>query len=412
MMRKFLLASSFGLLLAAHVQAAVAAPDIETLIAGPTGAPAVDGRIDMDILFANQSTEAITFTPPQRFAAEFRAPDRTFTGTFERMAVAEGMAISIPAGGFQRLRYRLTLPGELSAGTLAVVSAPSLRSNSVALIVPERPVQALAASPNTQIEPSAVIASLKPATSAEAETDRGNAFLAGLSAYEPIYALLGGGPGTNAKLQFSFKYQLFGEQGVFGGNRTWLDGLQLAYTQRMYWDLATESIPFRNIDFQPELIYLLQTTEHEGRPRYGVQLGLRHESNGRGGDASRSVNTAYIQPSVTLPVGRYELLIGPRAWFYYGGQEGNEDIEDFRGYTGLALEIGEDDGLRLGTFARYNFDKGNGSVQADISYPLNKLVWDRLNLYLYGQAFVGYGENLFDYDRRMTRFRIGIGIVR
>ena len=411
-MRRFLLTSALGLLLTAHVPAAVAAPQIDTLIAGPIGAPAADGRIDVEILFANQSTEAATFTPPPQFAAEFRARGRTFTGSFERTAVAGGAAISIPAGGFQRLRYRLTIPAELNAGTLAVVSAPSLRSNGAALIVPERPAQALAAPPAPQTTAPAVVASLEPATSAEAETDSGNSFLAGLSAYEPIYALLGAGPDTNGKIQFSFKYQLFGEQGVFGGNRTWLDGLQFAYTQRMYWDLASESIPFRNIDFQPELIYLLQAARREGRPRYGVQFGLRHESNGREGDASRSVNTAYVQPSVTLPVGRYELMIGPRAWFYYGGQEGNENIEDFRGHTGLALEIGEDDGFRLSTFARYNFDTGNGAAQADVSYPLSRLVWDRLNLYLYGQAFVGYGENLLDYNRRMTRFRIGIGIVR
>ena len=49
-----------------------------------------------------------------------------------------------------------------------------------------------------------------------------------------------------------------------------------------------------------------------------------------------------------------------------------------------------------------------GALSADLSYPLPRLLGGGPDLYLFGQSFVGYGENLLDYDRRMTRFRIGV----
>jgi outer membrane phospholipase A len=291
-----------------------------------------------------------------------------------------------------------------------MLSVPALGSNSAALIIPQAAVATGQGSP--AVTPAPAQPALEPATAAELPPQSGNAFLPGLSAYEPIYAVAGAGTNTNVKLQISFKYQLFGEQGVFGSHRSWLDGLHFAYTQRMYWDTGRSSLPFRNIDFQPELIYILQSRAHDRQPRYGLLLGLRHESNGREGEASRSVNIAYVEPTLSTSLDGYDVTIGPRAWFYYGSQGGNRDIERYRGYTGLSLGIGEEDGLRLTSLSRYNIGTGKGAAQVDVSYPLNRLIWNRLNLYLYGQLFAGYGENLLDYDRKTTRARIGVAIVR
>src|SRR3546814_8964624 len=48
--------------------------------------------------------------------------------------------------------------------------------------------------------------------------------------------------------------------------------------------------PFRNIDFQPELIYITPTVGLTGDIAMTVQAGIRHESNGRDGPQSRSIN--------------------------------------------------------------------------------------------------------------------------
>src|SRR3546814_9456676 len=76
----------------------------------------------------------------------------------------------------------------------------------------------------------------------------------------------------------------------------------LAYTQRMFWDLESKSSPFRNIDFQPELIYITPTVGLTGDIAMTVQAGIRHESNGRDGPQSRSINSIYIAPMATLPI--------------------------------------------------------------------------------------------------------------
>src|SRR3546814_12571268 len=74
----------------------------------------------------------------------------------------------------------------------------------------------------------------------------------------------------------------------------------------------------------------------------------------------------------------------------------------------LFSEIGEGDGLRITTNTRFNFGSGKGAIDADISYPIDRLIGGNLNFYLIGQAFTGYGENLLDYNRRMTRLRLGL----
>src|SRR3546814_13759584 len=89
----------------------------------------------------------------------------------------------------------------------------------------------------------------------------GNAFLPNLSAYAPIFAAYGPGTNSDARLQISFKYQIFGPPAAPDRRQSWEQGIPFAYTQRMFWDLGAKSSPFRNIDFMPELFYLARSDE-------------------------------------------------------------------------------------------------------------------------------------------------------
>ncbi|WP_211295114.1 phospholipase A, partial [Novosphingobium guangzhouense] len=251
-----------------------------------------------------------------------------------------------------------------------------------------------------------------PATPPPSDRTVGNAFLANLSANEPIYAVYGPGTNDEARIQLSFRYQLFGSRAREGG-KSLGDGLYFAYTQRMFWDVGAKSSPFRNIDFQPEVFYVTPPKALSDAATLSAQIGVRHESNGRDGDFSRSLNTVYIAPMAAFSLGGdLRLTVAPRAWFYAGDLSDNPDIRRYRGNTGLFVEIGEENGLRLSTSSRFNLGSGKGAISADLSYPLRRLLGGGPDFYLFAQSFIGYGENLLDYNKRVSRLRLGVALVR
>jgi len=125
------------------------------------------------------------------------------------------------------------------------------------------------------------------------------------------------------------------------------------------------------------------------------------------------MNTVYIQPVMRWGLGDngWSIEAGPRLWAFVGDRQDNPDIERYRGNTGLFLAIGDEDGVRLSTNSRYNFESGKGAVEGELSYPVSSAIAG-VNLYLFAQGFYGYGETLRDYNRRQQRLRLGIGISR
>lgn len=321
-------------------------------------------------------------------------------------------------GSFTRVRYLLH-SGADEAIDGAQLSIPALSGQQV--VVLERPYAGspggggvLLAGEDSAQSASQTTPQSTGAQAAPSPADRtaGNRFIGNFSAYRPIYAVYGPGTDSEARLQISFKYRLFGLAG-----RTFPDpvreGLYFAYTQRMFWDLGAQSSPFRNIDFHPELFYQAPSRTFANGVSISAIAGAAHESNGRDGEDSRSLNTIFVSPMAAIPLtGDYRLSIAPRVGFNVGDLSDNPDIRRYRPNTGLGLEIGSDDGLRLSTAARFNFGSGKGSLGADISYPLPRIHDGLPSFYLFGQSFVGYGENLLDYDRRVTRLRIGVALVR
>ena len=48
----------------------------------------------------------------------------------------------------------------------------------------------------------------------------------------------------------------------------------------------------------------------------------------------------------------------------------------------------------------------------ELSYPFRRILGGGPDFYLFGQGFTGYGENLLDYNKHVTRLRIGVALVR
>lgn len=233
-----------------------------------------------------------------------------------------------------------------------------------------------------------------------------------LSFNEPMYFLVGAHGGANAKFQLSFKYRVF--QGENPASKGLLDNLYLGYTQFSLWDLSSESKPFRDTNLRPSVFYYLSDVGVRNNviSRLSVATGLEHESNGRDGEDSRSVNTVFVKPTFYLgDQTDWHWTVTPKA-YYYLSKNNNADIAHYRGYMDLKLAYGKPDSWEFAATLRKGTRKSYGSVDAQVTYPLARLLPGTAG-YLMAGYFVGYGESLLDYNRKLPwQFRLGYALNR
>ena len=218
-----------------------------------------------------------------------------------------------------------------------------------------------------------------------------------------------------SKFQISFKYRLFNRDGPLTVQHPWLQGFHFAYTQTSFWDLQSASMPFEDTSYKPELFFRSSNLDIGlGQIKgFFLQTGFQHESNGRGGNDSRSTNFLYAKPIFIFynETSKLGLQIAPKVWTYMANEEeNNPDLPDYRGYFNLELKTGMADGLVLESNLRWAA-KG-GSIQVDLSYPLRRFLFGNIDLYLQAQYVNSLAESLIDYKARTEAVRIGFAIVR
>ncbi len=389
-----------ALLFAGSAGAAVAAPPSPSLTRTISGVEVRQGSASIvaHILVASSAKDRSVDIPDELDAVLHIGSRDWGSRDWPVRLVRQGDPKAVPAGGWALVDYRAALPGGAAAGSAVLSLEAGQGGYAFALSVTEEGAPARTAE-----------ASPPPLPPRRDTGERPWSVLTNLSADEPVYVVAGSGTDTDVKIQLSFQYQLFGRADE--SPTSWLDGFRFAYTQRIFWDVPADSQPFRDVSYQPELFYRYDLPGELWGGHVGARAGFLHESNGKGGPDSRGYQYLYIQPQIAFPVGSYTVSIGPRLAAYVLGRDNNPDIARYRGHQALSLSIGRDDGLKLSTFSRYNFSTGKGSVDADLTYPVRRLI-GRTPLYLVVQGFTGYGEDLLDYNRRQTRVRAGLGIIR
>ena len=245
-------------------------------------------------------------------------------------------------------------------------------------------------------------------TAASSDVDVG---LGGITLNEPSYFILGAHNGMDARFQYSFKYQLFDELGPVAQAVPWLGQLYLAYTQTSLWDLSSDSAPFKDTTYRPSLFWQ-KAAVGEGLWPESWRVGIEHESNGKDGVDSRSMNTLFVRPEWRYQHdARHTLAVAPKFYIYLDKNE-NDDIQEYRGYTDLNVRYGDDDGLLLSTILRMG-TSGKGSAQADLTWPFKQPVFGKVGGFFHTQVFTGYGQTLLDYNQNAdTQIRFGISLVR
>jgi len=225
---------------------------------------------------------------------------------------------------------------------------------------------------------------------------------------------------SNSEVEFQISLKKPLTYNLFGFN----EYITAAYTQKVWWQMYSESAPFRETNYLPELFMTIPSSQDIDE-KYGLKankIGFVHESNGQEGYKSRSWNRFYLSGDFQFD----NLFITPRIWYRVSEDKKNEDfyngtkpnasgddnpnIENYLGYGDLKVNYlyGKHE---FGSVFRYNFGSGGtnrGSINAHWSYPF----FDSKNTFWYIKFFNGYGESLIDYDRSVTKTAFGFSFSR
>ncbi len=178
--------------------------------------------------------------------------------------------------------------------------------------------------------------------------------------------------------------------------------LFLQYSQKAIWNVFEESLPFRDLNFNPG-IGVQNLVVYNGRIVGNGTIMLEHESNGRDGEASRSWNKVTVS---------YAAIIDPRLEVYgktwipiIDGQQ-NKDILKYCGIFQVGSQFISADRRWVAdvTFVKRQGWNLNFNTILNVGFRFSK----RDNQYLMLHFYDGYGENLLDYNKYHCRLRIGL----
>ena len=405
--RRITLGIALLLLLSTRTQAGDAVRSwtwtVEPVTAGET--------ISIWLNLLNPGQNAVSESVPELLPARVEGVEEFLKSTLKLRSAAEMGPVSVAPGGFARREYLFKVPPSLR-GAVTLTLTGSVPGRFLLQVLPP-PIQRVE-SPATNLTTKVLKKIIDGEDNGFGRTPI-EFFKAHLFPYEPMYFLAGPDSPT-ARFQISLRYQLLNNDGALAERAPWLRGLSFAYTQTSLWDLAGQSAPFFDSSYKPELLYVLPRVDRGKWAdwfRLDLQGGVQHESNGRDGASSRSLNIAYLKP--TMKFGRdggIELALSPKAFVYLPDVVDNPDIALYRGYFGLQSIIGWDRGLQLRTEGRLGNHADRGSVQLDLTYPMSEFLAGSFSVYLHLQFFNGYGESLLQYNQRESHLRLGISLYR
>lgn len=345
----------------------------------------------LKLLAINSAAVEMSFAPGKVLSGRMFADKGKWDLQLEAVSPC---AIGIQPGASGECGYRFAVPADASGRAVVEIALDDTRSlNAV--------VEIMASS-------SAVDPALEELSKETDMTDR-RTFIDRLSPNEPTYFIAGRGENSMAKIQFSFNYRI--------GSIKWGNGsfsrLQFGYTERALWDIEAKSSPFHDTSYMPELSMDIVPRVRETANRWlswmGAAGGVKHESNGRDGVDSRSMNTVYLRAAMVLGnPDSLQLILVPEVFTYLGA---SEHIKDYRGYGRFRAVLGKQDGPALLATAWSGSGLHHLTYQLDLSQPIRTRLL-KVEAFLLLQYFNGYGESLKDYDRKTNALRLGIAFVR
>lgn len=372
-------------------------------VVAPSEALAPASAWPVDLVAFNPGTTTLYYQPPAQLTA------RVSLGGVQhrvRFHAAEAAKLVLPAGGFGLRRYVADQPppGTGLAALEFAEGLPGVLRTALAV-----DASGTVESPASSAPPLRHLVNLSTAASTIERTFAGRFGL-----HEGIYFIYGP-DAPAAKFQFSFKYRLLSFSDPTEGGFT--HTLQAAFTQRSLWDVDATSSPFYDTSYMPELMLEslapLPSGDDRGLTPLGLQLAFKHESNGRDGPNSRSLNSLVLRGAFVL--GRLEqwhAILVPELHAYVSSLEDNPALEDYRGYGRLRVILERNNRRPSLAYALHGGrDFTHPTHQVDLTVPFRSR-WLDFESALLIQYFNGYGESLLDYTAKSETVRAGLSLVR
>lgn len=179
--------------------------------------------------------------------------------------------------------------------------------------------------------------------------------------------------------------------------------LFIQYTQKAFWDVFRESLPMRDLNFNPGIglgHLIIRHNKYIGK----AYLMLEHESNGRDSIDSRSWNKITLSCALVLN-GNWETQF--KTWIPIIDGENNKDILKYNGIFQFAVNYRTcNKRLQIGALITQRKAWFGFNTQLELSYKFNK----RENQFFFIQYYNGYGENLLEYNQYKNMLRVGFVI--
>lgn len=204
------------------------------------------------------------------------------------------------------------------------------------------------------------------------------------------------------KMNSDVKFQISLSIRLTNATLPWDTYLYLFYTQKTFWNVFQNSMPMRDLNFNPGIGW---TKPFFSKNRYigKMTLILEHESNGRDGVESRSWNRIALAGSAIV---NDWLMVHAKYWIPIVDGENNRDLLYYAGLFQMGFTLSSRDKRWQGgmTFVKRKGNFFNWNTIAEVSWRVDK----KANVNLFAQYYNGYGENLLDYNQFHSRLRVGL----
>lgn len=222
--------------------------------------------------------------------------------------------------------------------------------------------------------------------------NKANYFISGVPTNETINENT-----ANAKYQISFK------QIITRNLLPWDAYMYMTYTQKSFWDIYRESLPFKEINFNPSLVIEKALFDKSNKLKGIVALSYEHESNGRDSIFSRSWDRVSLKYSTKVSK---KTAASFKMWFPYKYDEGNPELLE---YVGLGevnfMHIIKKDEIKFSLMLRKGLNlKAKGTIRSRLFYrPFKNFT----NQYFMLEWYFGQAESLIEYEETKSMLRIG-----